>query len=62
MTHRVAPAWSEEAQAAEQKLAPAAGVMLQAVWFDAGAGAGRAAAVDDPPSVGGRGVVADFGA
>ena len=25
-----------EAQAAEQKLAPAAGVMLQAVWFDAG--------------------------
>ena len=28
---------AEEAQAAEGRLAPAAGVMLQAVWFDAGA-------------------------
>ena len=28
---------AEEAQAAESRLAPAAGVMLQAVWFDAGA-------------------------
>ena len=33
---------AREAQAAEQRLAPAAGVMLQAVWFDAGIGqAGR---------------------
>ena len=28
---------AQEAQAAESRLAPAAGVMLQAVWFDAGA-------------------------
>ena len=45
-----------------QRLAPAAGVMVQAVWFDAGARAGRAAAADDPSSGGGRGVVADPGA
>ena len=33
---------AEQAQAAEQRLAPAAGVMVQAVWFDAGAAGGRA--------------------
>ncbi len=37
MTKRGTPALHEQAQAAEQRLAPAAGTMLQAVWFDAGA-------------------------
>ena len=36
--------------------------MLQAVWFDAGAERGRAAAADDPSFVGRRGVVAHPGA
>ena len=51
-----------EAEAAERRLDPAAGLMLQAVWFDAGARAARAAAGCDPSSGGGRGVVADPGA
>ena len=44
------------------RLDPAAGVLLQAVWFDAGAGARGPAAAGDPSSGGGRGVVADPGA
>ena len=53
---------AEQARAAESRLAPAAGVMVQAVWFDAGAERGRAAAADHPSSCGGRGVVAHPGA
>ena len=42
MMPRGMPALPSEAQAAGLRLAPAAGVMLQAVWFDAGAhAAGR---------------------
>ena len=42
MMRRCAPAIAEQAQAAELRLSPAAGVMVQAVWFDAGArAAGR---------------------
>ena len=48
--------------AAELRLAPSAGTMVQAVWFDAGAAAHRPAAADHPPSGGRRGVVAHPGA
>ena len=53
---------AEQAQAAAARLAPASGVMVQAVWFDAGAACSRPAAADDPSSGGRRGVVAHPGA
>ena len=51
-----------EADAAEGRLDPAAGVMVQAVWFDAGAVDAGSSVAFDPSSCGGRGVVADPGA
>ena len=51
-----------EAEAAERRLDPAAGVMVQAVWFDAGAGRAGRLLADDPSSCGRWGVVADPGA
>ena len=53
---------SEQALAAELRLAPAAGTMVQAVWFDAGAATDRSAAADHPSSGGRRSVVAHPGA
>ena len=50
------------AEAAEGRLDPAAGVMVQAVWFDAGAARPGRLLADDPSSCGRWGVVADPGA
>ena len=53
---------AQEAQAAESRLAPAAGVMLQAVWFDAGAAQPGRLLLTIHHLVGRRGVVAHPGA
>ncbi len=53
---------AERGAAAGRRLAPAAGVMVQAVWFDAGADAAGRLLLSDPSSGGRRGVVAHPGA
>ena len=53
---------AEEAQAAEGRLSPSAGVMVQAVWFDAGAERAGRLLLTIHHLGGGRGVVADPGA
>ena len=58
LTMRWGAALRSKRKRPRMRLSPAAGVMMQAVWFDAGADRARSSAADNSSSFGGRGFVA----